>query len=374
MSLELQHFSTLCCLGLPPQPALMAIAAGLRDVIPSSWTRICLHDDDGAITLGYAENGAFPAVFVERFDHIAKAQPGSIAALLVPAWRAAGIGWTLHKQNAEYLNTAYYHEIERAVDACWLLDAIVHDGTRSRVSLILTRPRAAKPFRSEDVVVLDRLRPWIAHAFREQITAARDDQDHWMAGSALHKATMIATAAGEILFRSAESEQILMMLNGTSLDSRKHSAKYVPRTPAVVRDVIDKLVRAATGHVASPPSANVVTPWGLICLEASWLTPFGASARDVVADHDAMRIAVNIELREHAVPHIARVLRQCGVTPGQVRIGVLLATGMTKPAIAQELGIKSSSVIDATRKIYERLEVRNAAELGMKFLTAGPRH
>jgi DNA-binding NarL/FixJ family response regulator len=47
---------------------------------------------------------------------------------------------------------------------------------------------------------------------------------------------------------------------------------------------------------------------------------------------------------------------------------------MTKPAIAQELGIKSSSVIDATRKIYERLEVRNAAELGMKFLTAGPRH
>jgi DNA-binding NarL/FixJ family response regulator len=40
---------------------------------------------------------------------------------------------------------------------------------------------------------------------------------------------------------------------------------------------------------------------------------------------------------------------------------------MTKPAIARELKIKPSSVMDATRRIYERLEVRNAAELGMRL-------
>lgn len=373
MSLELQHFTTLCCLGLAPEAALMAIAAGLRDVIPSSWTRICLHDKHGAVTLGYAEHGAFPAVFVERFAHIAKTHPSSIAALLVPAWRAAGIGWTLQKQNADYLQSAYYNEIERAVDACWLLDAIVHDGTRSKVSLMLTRPRAAKPFRSEDVILLDRLRPWIAHAFRERTTVAPREHEHAMAGSALHKATMVASGAGKILFRSAGSEQLLMMLNGTFCNLGQHSGNYAPETPTMVRQVIRELVCAATGHSASPPSASMATPWGLICVEAVWLTPSGASARDIIANHDAMQIAVNIELREHALPYIARVLRHSGVTPGQVRIGVLLATGMTKPAIARELGIKSSSVMDATRKIYERLEVRNAAELGMKFLTARPR-
>ena len=348
----------------------MAVAVGLRDVIPAGWTRICLHDERGAVTSGYAEHGAFPAIYLERFQHFAKTQPASIAGLLLPAWRAAGIGWTLQKQNADYLQSAYYHEIERVVDACWLLDAIVHDGTRSIVSLMLTRPRAAKPFRSEDVVLLDRVRPWIAHAFRDRRARAPRDQEHSMAGEALHKATVIASAAGTILFRSAESEQLFMMLNGVSEKLGKHSGAYHSETPITVRKVIRDLVTAATGHGTSPPSANVATHWGLISVEAVWLTPTGASARDMVANHDAMQVAVTIELRQHALPYIARVLRNSGVTPRQVRVGVLLATGMTKPAIAQELGIKPSSVMDATRKIYERLEVRNAAQLGMKFLTA----
>src|SRR5215218_8985360 len=117
MSLEIEHFTTLCCLGLPYEAALMSIAAGLRDLIPSDWTRIALHDQHGAVTSGYAEHGAFPALFTERFARIAAKEPASIPALMKPAWRAGGIGWTLHKQNADYFCSAYYNEIERELDA-----------------------------------------------------------------------------------------------------------------------------------------------------------------------------------------------------------------------------------------------------------------
>ena len=123
MSLEIEHFATLCCLGLPREAALIALAAGIRDLIPSGWTRIALHDERGVVTSGYAEQGAFPALFMERFNEIAANEPSSIPALMKPAWRAAGVGWTLHKQNADYLQSGYYNEIEREVDACWLLDA-----------------------------------------------------------------------------------------------------------------------------------------------------------------------------------------------------------------------------------------------------------
>lgn len=368
MSLGVEHFTTLCCLGLRPEPALMAIAAGLRDLIPSEWTRIALHDQHGTVTSGYAENGAFPALFAARFAQIAAAEPASIAALRIPAMRASGIGWTLHKQNADYLRSAYYNEFEREVDACWLLDAMVHDGTRSILGLMLSRPRSAKPFRDEDVLLLDRVRPWIAHAFRERGDVG-DDRDHAPGLSPLHKAMVVANAAGEVLFRSAESEQLFMMLNGTSLQVGKHSGAYAPETPSAVRRVVHDLIEGATSHTGAPPRVSIETAWGLICVEAVWLASHGVTARDVVANHGSVQIGVTIELREYAVPYVARVLRIKGASPGQVRIGVLLATGMTKPAIAKELGIKASSVVDGTRRIYERLEVRNAAELGMKLFT-----
>jgi hypothetical protein len=55
-------------------------------------------------------------------------------------------------------------------------------------------------------------------------------------------------------------------------------------------------------------------------------------------------IRVSVNLREHAVAHAARVLRQSGATPAQTKVGIALALGKTKPMIAKELGVKPSSI------------------------------
>lgn len=373
MSLAVEHFKTLCCLGLPPQHALMALAAAVRDVIPASWTRIALFNEHGIVTTGYAEHGDFPALAVMRYPHFMESEPASIAALMLPAWRAAGVGWTLHRQNGEYLHTGYYDEIERPLDSCWLLDGFAHDGTRSIVGLTLTRPRSSKPFRSEDVVLLDALRPWIAHAFRERVAGAplrENGSSEQTTLSPLHKATVVADANGRVLFRSAGAGQLFMILSGAMEQVERNYGAPILVTPIAVRRVVRELVCAASGEGAVPPRARVRTAWGTISLEALWLAPAGSSAADIVADRGAAQIAVNLELREPAVLHAARVLRASGASPAQVRIGVLLATGRNKPAIARELGVKPSSITDAARKLYARLDVSNAAELGMRLWTS----
>ena len=53
-----------------------------------------------------------------------------------------------------------------------------------------------------------------------------------------------------------------------------------------------------------------------------------------------------------------------------MRVGVHLALGKPKPVIAKELGIKLSSVEDAARKLYERLDIHTAGELGTLLWTA----
>jgi hypothetical protein len=95
--------------------------------------------------------------------------------------------------------------------------------------------------------------------------------------------------------------------------------------------------------------------------------PAGAIPSDAAKDPKSCLIAVTIELREHAIARAAKVLRESGATPGQVKVGIQLALGMPKPAIADDLGIKVSSVKDITEKLYQTLDVHNAAELGTKI-------
>jgi DNA-binding CsgD family transcriptional regulator len=74
-----------------------------------------------------------------------------------------------------------------------------------------------------------------------------------------------------------------------------------------------------------------------------------------------------IQLHEHGIAHAARMLRESGATPAQTKIGIQLAFGKTKPVIADELGIRLSSVTDLTRRLYLTLDVHNSAELATKI-------
>ena len=49
----------------------------------------------------------------------------------------------------------------------------------------------------------------------------------------------------------------------------------------------------------------------------------------------------------------ARVLRESGATAAQTKVGIKLALGKPKPAIADELGIQLSSVADHTKMLYQ---------------------
>ena len=111
--------------------------------------------------------------------------------------------------------------------------------------------------------------------------------------------------------------------------------------------------------------------YGVVTLEAKWVMPANTNPADVAKDPKGCLIGVTIELREQAIAHAARVLRECGATPTQVKVGIQLALGRTKPAIADELGIKLSSVADQTKRLYHTLDIHNSTELSTKIWLGG---
>ncbi len=365
-----EHLKTLCCLGLPPESATIAVSSLLHELLPHGWSRIALLETDATIGSCYPENPAAATIFRERMWRFID-DPLSPASLWMSAFRANAIGWTLPLQGKDWLDSGWYREIEAPLDSCWILDAMIGDTGQSfsLAHLMLTRPRGRRPFTLDDIQRLDRLRPWLAHALRPRALADVLTEDHdyvGMAGAPVLSGQIILTSDAKVMFQTAGLEHLFRILGG----ERANYMQQVPlrdRLPEPILKLLQCIRGAANGTSNAPPRMQVSTAHGVVTLEAKWLVSADATPTDVAKDPKSCLIAVTIELLEHAIAYAARVLRKNGATPAQVKVGIHLALGKTKPEIADELGLQLSSVADLTKKLYSNLDVHNSAELGAKI-------
>jgi hypothetical protein len=365
-----EHLKTLCCLGLPPESAMIAVPPLLHEIIPHGWTRMALVEPDATMGKGYAENSAAGAIFGERMWRF-NDDPSSPASLWTHAVHANAIGWTLHLQGRDWLESGWYREIEAPLDSCWILDAMIGDAGRTfaLAHLMLTRPRGGRPFTVDDMQRLDRLRPWLAHALRPQASGAAPSEDQdlvGMAGARVFGGQIVLTSDAKVMFQTSGLDLLLRILAGEP----GNYMRYVPvrdRLPAPILKLLRQVTGAANGTSNTPPRMKVSTAYGVLTLEAKWLMPAGTIPEDAARNPKSCLIAVTIELHEHVIAYAARVLRENGATPAQTKVGIHLALGKTRPEIADELGLQLCSVADHSKKLYQALDVHNSTELGAKI-------
>jgi hypothetical protein len=106
--------------------------------------------------------------------------------------------------------------------------------------------------------------------------------------------------------------------------------------PAPVLKLLRQITGAANGTSNTPPRMRISTAYGVLMLEAKWLVPTGTLPPDAAKDPKSCLISVTIELHEHAIAHPARILRESGATPTQIKVGIQLVFGKPKPVIADE--------------------------------------
>jgi DNA-binding CsgD family transcriptional regulator len=219
----------------------------------------------------------------------------------------------------------------------------------------------------DDVQRLDQLRPWLAHAFRRRLSgiAQKEDQAHLgMAEPTVLSSQLIVTVDARLVYQSSGLELLLRILAGESTNYVR-PLPVRDRLPAPILKLLRQITGAANGTSNTPPRMEVPTAFGVLTLDAKWLAP--AVAEDAARDPKSCLISVTIELHEYPIANAARFLRESGATPAQTKVGIQLALGKTKPAIADELGIQLSSVVDVTKKLYQNLDVHNSAELATKI-------
>jgi DNA-binding CsgD family transcriptional regulator len=363
-----EHLKTLCCLGLKPESAMIAVVPLLHEIIPHDGSRLCLVAPDATITSAYSENPATGPLMRERFWQFMD-DPSSLASLWVPGVRAVAMGWTFHRQGGDYLESGYYREIEAPLGSCWLVDAMIGDDDRTIAFVSLTRPRGARPFMVDDLRRLDRLRPWLAHAFRRPNSGnARqgDEAPISAAGPTVLSGQLILAPEARPVYQTSGLEFLLRILEGVPANLMRH-VPVRDSLPAPVLKLVRQITGAANGTSSAPPRMQISTAYGVVTLEAKWLLSAGTLPADAARDPKGCLIAVTIELHEHAIAHAARMLRERGTTPAQTKVGIHLALGKTKPVIANELGIQVSTIRALTDNLYQTLDVHNSAELATKI-------
>jgi hypothetical protein len=353
-----EHLKTLCCLGLPPESAIMALTPLLHEIIPHRWTRFdvfalgkthgCLHERP--------ENASLC-----RERHIRALEEPGHAQVWIAQRQAEGIGWILNPAGRGCLDSPSHCEIEAPLNPRWALNAMIGEGGRTYAALRLIRPHDARPFKADDVKRLHLLRPGLAHALRpaSAVAAEGGEERPGVAGPSVLSGQLIVTAGGDVVHQTQTAEHLLVTLEGCG--------QRGPALPPPIKRLVDRIVGAPQGSLCEPPPMRVSTPCGVHTVAAKWLIPADTSPADVAKDPKGRLIAVSIELHEHPIAHAARILRMSGATPAQVSAGVKLALGKTKPQIAHELSIRESSVADLTRKLYQTLDVHNSAELGARI-------
>jgi hypothetical protein len=177
---------------------------------------------------------------------------------------------------------------------------------------------------------------------------------------------LILTSGAKLVFQTAGIEHRLRILLGEPVNYTRH-LPVSDNLPAPVLKLIRQITGAANGTSNTPPRMRISTAYGVLTLEAKWLVPTGTLPPDAAKDPKSCLISVTMELREHAIAHAARMLRECGATPAQTKVGIQLALGKSKSVIADALGVQLSAVESLTKKLYQSLDIHNSAELGARI-------
>src|ERR1700720_1918234 len=101
-----EHLKTLCCLGLKPESAMLAVTPLLHEIVPHGWTRMALIEPDATMGRGYSENPEAGPVLRERMWRFMD-DPTSPWSMWKPYIQAIGIGWTLHMQGQRWLDIGW---------------------------------------------------------------------------------------------------------------------------------------------------------------------------------------------------------------------------------------------------------------------------
>ncbi|MGM9483260.1 helix-turn-helix transcriptional regulator [Roseateles sp. NT4] len=346
-SRKLSRLRELCSLDLPTPLVMPSLLAELHALVPSSRNLFDWCDGDGALTRYCIEGPVDEAVARLYFDEFHNKREAEAMPSFAQALRSGAVlNSAAQLDTARFLGSALYAEIWRPQGFRYRVELIVRsrDG-RPLGSLVLYRGPGEPCFTAAEEERLLPLLPHLAQALSRD-AAARCPPEHWQPAPEPAE-VLLLDEAGRLGHASAGAQRLLLLArSGPGLQ---------PAQPPT-EEMLASLHESAR---EGPVTRLIDSPWGR----------FEFSARRLNAVDAAVPSWTQVQLRRLEPRELAdeRRLQGFELSSGQAAVARLLLQGLAQSEVAQRLNVAPSTVVDHTRKLYQRLGVRSARELVEKL-------
>lgn len=354
-SRELSRLRELCALDLPTPLVMPTLLAELHALVPSSRNLFDWCDGAGALTQYCIEGPVDEGIAQLYFDEFHNRREAEAMPSFAQGLRSGAV---LHSASpldtARFLNSALYAEIWRPQGFRYRVELIVRAPAGQPLgSLVLYRGPGEPCFTPAEEARLLPLLPHLAQALTRD-AVPRCAPEHWQPAPEPAE-LLLLDDAGRLRHASPGARQLLMRAGpGPGLGAMRHEA-----TEAVLAAV----------HAAArrgPATRQVDSPWGRF--------EFSARRLDALDGSPACWTEVQLQRFEPRALADERRLQAFELSAGQTAVARLLLQGLPQGEVALRLAVAPSTVVDHTRKLYQRLGVRSARELVDRVRAAPPAH
>lgn len=355
-SAQLAHIRQLCCLGLSGQALMPALLRAIREYVDAESAGFFWVDAKGDMTNLYADRMLSPGLMRLYFErHYDSDEFPFKQAFLARAGRADSV--TSSSASAELLKTAYYNEILRHLDAHHVMYAVIRDQGSALGQLSLYRPKNAPPFSAGARAAIKDISRYVTHA----VNRPAESPDAGQYVDSADEGLVVVDGKGLIVQGAGASLNLLAMATFREFNQAHTSLAIGDRVPAIVRTLIDRLVRVAGGGDAPVPRVHLDGAWGRFLLSAYALGDVQASASPL--------IGVHVRRQEQLVVKLAAAMGSLDLPPQQREVALLLARGKSNAEISAALNVSSNTASYHIKQLFHRLDAHDRAQAVSRILS-----
>jgi DNA-binding CsgD family transcriptional regulator len=222
--------------------------------------------------------------------------------------------------------------------------------------VVLTRPTRSKAFTEEDEQKLSDLSGHLAYALRGRMDKTSEDEE-----AESESGMVLVEPSGRILYADLVGRRLLSLASWTPWWNIRAKSEI----PLWLQQSLKNLRITLRKRIASPPVIYRRTQWGKVAFRV-----YPLNRGEGVEPPSSSLFGILITRYEPLALQIARGAFVLGLPTRQREICTRLAAGVSYETLAQQLGVRRSTVVDHVRKIYATLDVDDHASLLNKLRCA----
>jgi DNA-binding NarL/FixJ family response regulator len=356
----LVHIRQLCCLGVSGESLMPALLRSVREFVDADSAGFFWVDAHGEMTNLYAERMLPPKLMRLYFErHYDGPEHPFRGEFLKRAKSSDTV--TITTPSQELLQTSYYNEILRHLDAHHVMYAVIRDQGDALGQLSLYRPRNAPAFGPAERTALKSITRYVAHAVSRPSLSIADGEgigEQYVESD--QEGLVVVDGQGQIVQGTAQALNLLSMATQAQFNRATPPLANGDAAPDTVKMLLARLQTVIKGGESLPPREGCETNWGRFTLSAYALSDEPGGEIGLAA--------IQVRRQERLLVKLAQAMHGLSLPPQQREVALLIAQGKSNQEIAQVLNVSPNTASYHIKQLFLRLDAHERTEALQKIL------